>query len=80
MNYLIGLSGIFLLALFFFNIKKAADILCRIVGGAFFLIFYNNLVPFIPLPLLGVNLISSAICGVLGFGGWALLICCSFFL
>jgi len=80
MNYLIGLSGILLLTLFFFNIKKAVDILCRIIGGAFFLIFYNNLVPFIPLPLLGVNLISSTVCGVLGVGGWILLICCRLFL
>ena len=80
MNFLIVFLGLLLLVLFFFNIKKAADILCRIIGGAFFLMLYNRLIPFIPLPLLGVNLISSAVCGTLGIGGWALLICCRIFL
>ena len=80
MNLLIVFLGGLLLILFFSNIKKAANILCRIIGGAFFLMLYNRLIPFIPLPLLGVNLISSAVCGMLGICGWVLLILCRAFL
>jgi len=65
--------GIILTVLFFLHIKSAADILCRIIGGFAFLYIYNSVA--YGLPLLGINVISAAVCGILGLPGLGLLIC-----
>ena len=56
---------------FFLNMKSTALILCRIVGGFLFLLIYNSL----PLPTVGINLVTAAVCGVLEVPGWLLLLC-----
>lgn len=65
--------GIILTVLFFLHIKSTADILCRIIGGFAFLYIYNSVA--YGLPLLGINVISAAVCGILGLPGLGLLIC-----
>lgn len=70
--------GILLTVLFFLNIKKAADILCRIIGGISVLIIYNTTFPF--LPGAGINLVSGTIAGLLGLPGILLVIFLGLFL
>ena len=65
--------GAILTAVFFLNIKTAASVLCRIVGGFAFLYIYNSVA--YALPLLGITVISAAVCGILGLPGLGLLIC-----
>ena len=72
--------GIILTALFFLNIKNAADILCRIIGGFAILIIYNAVASHFPLPLLGINPVTVLITGLLGIPGGALLVCLFSFL
>ncbi len=65
--------GAILTAVFFLNIKTAASLLCRIAGGFAFLYIYNSVA--YGLPLLGINVISATVCGILGLPGLGLLIC-----
>ena len=74
------ISGILLTVLFFLNIKNAAEFLCRIIGGFFFLYIYNTVAPMLTLPLLGINVISATVSGLLGLPGSLLLLCLVFFL
>ena len=67
-----------LTALFFLNIKNAAEVLCRIIGGVSVLIIYNTVFP--TAPWAGINLISAGIVGLLGLPGGLLLICLGLFL
>ena len=80
MNYIYIVLGIILTVLFFLNIRSAADILCRIAGGFAFLFLYNALTPPLSLSPVGINLLSSAVTGILGLPGGILLICCKLFL
>lgn len=80
MNILLIVLGVVLTVLFFLHIKSAADLLCRIVGGFAFLIIYNSVAPFVSLPVLGINLVSAALCGILGLPGGAMLILLNLFL
>ena len=73
MNFLLYILGIVLCVLFFLNIKSAADILCRIVGGFLFLIIYNTFAPMIALSPIGANLITATVCGTLEIFGFLLL-------
>lgn len=66
--------GILLCALFFLNIKSAADILARIVGGFLFLIIYNTFAPMLSLSTVGANIITASVCGFLEIHGAILLI------
>ena len=80
MNTLTIILGIVLVILFFLNIKNAADVLCRIVGGFAFLLLYNMIAPVFSLQGVGINLISSLVAGVMGLPGGVLLVCASLFL
>ena len=73
MDYRMFFLGIVLCVLFFLNIKSAANILCRIVGGFLFLIIYSTFAPMISLAPIGVNLITATICGTLEIFGFLLL-------
>ena len=70
--------GIVLTVLFFLNIKNAADILCRIVGGMGILIVYNTVMT--SSTQVGINLVSAIIVGLLGLPGGLLLLCLTVFL
>ena len=74
LNYLLFSLGIILSVLFFLNIKSAANILCRIVGGFLFLIIYNTVAPMISLVPIGTNIVTATICGTLGLSGAVLLV------
>lgn len=74
LDYLLIFLGIILCVLFFLNIKSAANILCRIVGGFLFLILYNTVAPMVSLSTVGVNIITAAVCGFLEIFGVLLLI------
>ena len=66
--------GILLCALFFLNIRSAADILARIVGGFLFLIIYNTVAPMISLAPIGANIVTGFVCGTLEVSGFLLLL------
>lgn len=80
MTVIYAILGLVLTVLFFLNIKSAADILCRIAGGFALLIIYNSLAPMLSLTAVGINAASALICGIMGFPGGLLLLCCSFLL
>ena len=69
-----------LTTLLFLNIKSAAIAVCRIAGGFALLLIYNSLAQFISLPAVGINIVSSALCGFLELPGLGVLICCRLFL
>ena len=69
-----------LTALFFMNIKYAADLLCRIAGGAALLIIFNSVCGFFAFHTVGINILSSAVVGMLGLPGGVVLVCLSLFL
>lgn len=73
LDYLMFFLGIILCVLFFLNIKSAANILSRIVGGFLFLIIYNTFAPMISLSPIGANLVTATICGTLEIFGFLLL-------
>lgn len=77
MNVIYAILGIVPAVLFFINIRNAADVLCRIIGGFAFLIIYNMLAPAFSFMPVGINLISSAVAGIIGIPGWILLLCCN---
>ncbi len=77
MEILYMILGTVLTALFFLNIKNAADLLCRIIGGISLLIVYNTAFPF--LPGVGINLVSGTVAGLLGLPGVLLIICLGLF-
>lgn len=70
--------GSLLTALLFLNIKNAADLLCRIIGGVSLLIIYNTV--FHGLPAVGINLVSGTVAGLLGLPGGLLIILLELFL
>ena len=72
--------GIVLTLLLFLNIKNAADFLCRIISGFVALIIYNTVAPTLSIPLLGINIISAAVIGLLGLPGGLLILCLRFLL
>lgn len=72
--------GIILTALFFLNIKNAADILCRIIGGFAILLIYNTVASHFHIPFLGINPVTVLVTGLLGIPGGALLVCLGLFL
>ncbi len=78
MEILYIILGVVLTVLFFLNIKNAADILCRIIGGVSLLIIYNTV--FHGLPAVGINLISGTVAGLLGLPGGLLIILLGLFL
>ena len=80
MNFLLIILGIILTVLFFLNIKSAATLLCRILGGFLLLLIYNSLSQAVSLPSVGINLITAVLCGFLEIPGLGLVICCHFFL
>ena len=75
MEFLLIIIAIILTVVLSFNIKSTAAILCRIIGGFAFLLIYNSIAPHLGLPSVGINIISSAICGILGIPGGLLLLC-----
>ena len=70
--------GIALTVLLFLNIKNAADIICRIIGGIGVLIIYNTVFP--SLPVAGINLVSGTVVGILGLPGGIMVLCLGLFL
>ena len=78
MKILYIILGVVLTVLFFLNIKNAADILCRIIGGVGFLIIYNTV--FHGLSAVGINLVSGSVAGLLGLPGGLLIILLGLFL
>ena len=78
MEILYIILGVVLTVLFFLNIKNAADLLCRIIGGVSLLIIYNTV--FHGLPAVGINLISGTVAGLLGLPGGLLIILLGLFL
>lgn len=74
MTVLYIILGIILTALLFLNIKNAADILCRIVGGFAMLVIFNVIAPHLTLPLIGINPVTVLTAGFLGLPGGILLI------
>ncbi|MBE7034270.1 MAG: hypothetical protein E7406_08610 [Ruminococcaceae bacterium] len=75
MEFLLIIIALVLGAVFSFNAKSTAAILCKVAGGFAFLLIYNSIAPRIGLPSVGINIISSAVCGILGVPGGLLLIC-----
>lgn len=75
MNVLLIILGVLLCILFFLNIKNAADVLCRIIGGFALLYLYNMVAPMMGLSAVGINLISALIAGAMGIPGGILLLC-----
>ena len=75
MNILLIILGALLCILFFLNIKNAADILCRIIGGFALLYLYNMLAPMMGFKGVGINLLSALIAGGMGIPGGILLLC-----
>lgn len=73
MEILYIILGVVLTVLFFLNIKNAAGILCRTVGGVVTLILYSSVFP--ALPIIGINIVSGAIVGMLGLPGGLLIFC-----
>ncbi len=69
--------GILLAAIFFLNIKNAADLFSRIIGGMGVLIIYNTIFPD---PCAGINLVTAAIVGLLGLPGGIMVLCLGLFL
>ena len=80
LNYLLFFLGIILSVLFFLNIKSAANILCRIVGGFLFLIIYSTVSPMLSLAPIGTNIVTATICGTLDVPGFLLLLSLSILL
>ncbi len=80
MTVLYIILGIILTVLFFLNIKNAADILCRIIGGFAMLVIFNMAAPHLALPLIGINPITVLTTGLLGLPGGVLLVCLLVFL
>ena len=77
MKILLLVAAVCVAVLYYTNIKTASSVLCRITGGFLFLFIYNTIAPHIALPLLGINMISAAVCGLLGLPGGVLLLCLS---
>jgi len=75
LNIVLIILGVILTVLFFLNVKNAADILCRIIGGFAVLLIYNRFAGVFSLETTGINLISSFIAGILGLPGGILLFC-----
>ncbi len=75
MGFLLIVFAIALGVVFFLNIKSSALILCKVAGGFIFLLIYNSIAPRIGMPVLGANLLSASICGILGVPGGLLLLC-----
>lgn len=80
MNVLFIILGIVLTVLFFLNIKSAADILCRIIGGFALLLIYNHIAGVFSLNMAGINLFTSFVAGMLGIPGTAAIILMTVFL
>ena len=80
MNTLLLIMGFVLTVLFFLNIRKAADVLCRIIGGFAVLFIYNAFAPMLSLKCVGINLLSALCTGVMGIPGSVLLLCAAVFL
>ncbi len=80
MDVLLIFGGALLLALFFLNMRTAADVLCRIICGFMILLLYSSVAPAAALPIVGVNLITALIIGFLGIPGGILLLCTAAFL
>lgn len=80
MNMVLIIMGTVLAVLFFLNIKSAADVLCRTVGGFVILLLYNAVAMSLSVPPVGINLISALLTGLLGLPGGALLIFCAILL
>ena len=73
MKILLTVAAIVVAVIYSVNINRAAKVLCRVAGGFAFLYIYNSVA--YGLPLLGINVISAAVCGILGLPGLGLLIC-----
>lgn len=80
MNTAILILGFVLVLLFFLNIKSAADVFCRIIGGFAVLLIYNYLAGVFSLKVVGINLISALLAGIMGLPGGILLFCAALFL
>lgn len=80
MNILLIILGALLCILFFLNIKNAADVLCRIIGGFALLYLYNMLAPMFGFNAVGINLLSAIIAGGMGIPGGILLLCAAIYL
>ena len=79
MTILYVILGVVLALLFFLNIKNAADILCRIIGGTTILVAYNLIAYTFSFPAVGVNPFFIVIAGFLGLPGGMLAVFLSFF-
>ncbi len=75
MTILYIILGILLAAIFFLNIKNAADLIARIIGGMGVLILYNTI---FTSHAAGINLITAAVVGLLGLPGGVLVLCLGF--
>ena len=75
MKILLIIAAVCIAVLYSSNIKTASSVFCRITSGFLFLFIYNTVAPGFALPSLAVNVISAAICGVLGLPGGVLLLC-----
>ena len=73
-DFLLLILGVLLFVLFFANLKSAANLLCRGIGGFAFLILFNTISPLVSLSPVGANIVSALICGVLELPGAILLI------
>lgn len=80
MNTVLLILGVVLTVLFFLNVKNAADVLCRIIGGFAVLFIYNAFAPMLSLSTVGINIISALCSGILGVPGSILLLCSAVFL
>lgn len=80
MDVLLITGGVLLLALFCMNMHTAADVLCRIICGFGALLLYNSAAALASAPIIGVNLITALILGILGLPGGILLLCMAAFL
>lgn len=79
MNIFYAALGIFLTMIFFFNIRAFSEAICRLTAGFAVLILYGPISAFLSLPHVGINLLNSAVIGILGLPGILLSASVSYF-
>ena len=72
MNTFLVFAGAVLFLLFFLNLKYASELLCRIISGFGILFILDRVAAFYDLEIVGINLVTATVAGILGLPGCAL--------
>lgn len=73
LNTLYIIFGICAAALFFLNLRAAAELLCKTIFGLSLLVIYNMAGASAALTPIGINAVSALVVGVLGLPGGVML-------